>query len=56
MLLETARALRYLHDDVLQRLNAMQTFEQIVADAVSFEIKGSVRVYHFDGFGLMVPA
>jgi glyoxylase-like metal-dependent hydrolase (beta-lactamase superfamily II) len=30
MLLETARALRYLHDEVVQRLNAEQTFEQIL--------------------------
>lgn len=32
MLLETARALRYLHDEVVRRLNAPQTFEQILAD------------------------
>ena len=32
MLLETARALRALHDEVLQRLNASQTFEQILAE------------------------
>jgi glyoxylase-like metal-dependent hydrolase (beta-lactamase superfamily II) len=33
MLLETARALRYLHDEVVRRLNAAQTFEQILAEA-----------------------
>jgi alkyl sulfatase BDS1-like metallo-beta-lactamase superfamily hydrolase len=32
MLLETARALRFLHDEVVQRLNAAQTFEQILAE------------------------
>jgi glyoxylase-like metal-dependent hydrolase (beta-lactamase superfamily II) len=32
MLLETARALRYLHDEVVRRLNAEQSFEQIVAE------------------------
>jgi alkyl sulfatase BDS1-like metallo-beta-lactamase superfamily hydrolase len=32
MLLETARALRYLHDEVVWRLNAEQTFEQILAE------------------------
>jgi alkyl sulfatase BDS1-like metallo-beta-lactamase superfamily hydrolase len=32
MLLETARALRTLHDEVVRRLNAEQTFEQIVAE------------------------
>ncbi len=32
MLLETARALRTLHDEVLRRLNAAQTFEQILAE------------------------
>jgi alkyl sulfatase BDS1-like metallo-beta-lactamase superfamily hydrolase len=32
MLLETARALRYLHDEVVRRLNAEQTFEQILAE------------------------
>lgn len=31
-LLDTARALRYLDDEVVQRLNAEQTFEQIVAE------------------------
>jgi uncharacterized sulfatase len=31
MLLETARALRTLHDEVVQRLNAEQTFEEILA-------------------------
>lgn len=33
-----------------------EAFEQIVADAAPFEIKGNARVYRFDGFGLMVPA
>jgi alkyl sulfatase BDS1-like metallo-beta-lactamase superfamily hydrolase len=33
MLLETARALRILHDEVVRRLNAAQTFEQIVNEA-----------------------
>jgi alkyl sulfatase BDS1-like metallo-beta-lactamase superfamily hydrolase len=32
MLLETARALRILHDEVIRRLNAAQTFEQILAE------------------------
>lgn len=32
MLLETARALRVLHDEVVRRLNAAQTFEQILAE------------------------
>jgi alkyl sulfatase BDS1-like metallo-beta-lactamase superfamily hydrolase len=32
MLLETARALRTLHDEVVRRLNAAQTFEQIVSE------------------------
>ncbi len=32
MLLETARALRILHDEVVHRLNAEQTFEQILAE------------------------
>jgi alkyl sulfatase BDS1-like metallo-beta-lactamase superfamily hydrolase len=32
MLLETARALRYLHDEVVWRLNAEQTFEQILSE------------------------
>ena len=32
MLLETARALRLLHDEVVRRLNAEQTFEQILAE------------------------
>jgi glyoxylase-like metal-dependent hydrolase (beta-lactamase superfamily II) len=32
MLLETARALRQLHDEVVRRLNASQTFEQILAE------------------------
>ena len=30
-------------------------FEQIANDAAPFETKGNVRVYRFDGFGLMVP-
>jgi len=30
-------------------------FEQIANDAVPFETKDNVRVYRFDGFGLMVP-
>ena len=30
-------------------------FEQIVNDAASFETDGDVRIYRFDGFGLMVP-
>jgi glyoxylase-like metal-dependent hydrolase (beta-lactamase superfamily II) len=32
MLLETARALRLLHDEVVRRLNAAQTFEQILSE------------------------
>ena len=32
MLLETARALRTLHDEVVRRLNAAQPFEQILAE------------------------
>jgi alkyl sulfatase BDS1-like metallo-beta-lactamase superfamily hydrolase len=32
MLVETARALRVLHDEVVQRLNEPQTFEQILAE------------------------
>lgn len=37
-------------------VRVQETFEQIVADAAPFEIKGNARVYRFDGFGLMVPA
>ena len=44
----------YVEKTVLVRVQA--AFEQIVADAVPFETEGNVRVYHFDGFGLMVPA
>jgi alkyl sulfatase BDS1-like metallo-beta-lactamase superfamily hydrolase len=33
MLLDTARALRYLDEEVVQRLNAGQAFEQILAEA-----------------------
>jgi alkyl sulfatase BDS1-like metallo-beta-lactamase superfamily hydrolase len=32
MLIETARALRYLHDEVVRRLNGEQDFERIVAE------------------------
>jgi alkyl sulfatase BDS1-like metallo-beta-lactamase superfamily hydrolase len=32
MCLETARALRHIHEEVVQRLNAGETFEQIVAE------------------------
>lgn len=44
----------YVEKTSLIRVQA--AIEQIMADAVPYDIKGSVRVYHFDGFGLMVPA
>lgn len=37
-------------------VNVKAAFEQIVNAAAPFETEGSVRVYRFDGFGLMVPA
>jgi glyoxylase-like metal-dependent hydrolase (beta-lactamase superfamily II) len=37
-------------------IQVQEAFEQIVADAASFETSGNARVYRFDGFGLMVPA
>jgi hypothetical protein len=44
----------YVEKTALIRVQA--AFEQIVADAAPFDIKGRVRVHHFDGFGLMVLA
>ena len=43
----------YVDKTVLVRVR--EAFEQIVADAVPYEIEGNARVYRFDGFGLMVP-
>jgi glyoxylase-like metal-dependent hydrolase (beta-lactamase superfamily II) len=44
----------YVDKTALVRVQA--AFAQIVADAAPFETRGNVRVYRFDGFGLMVPA
>jgi len=37
-------------------VRVQEAFEQIVANVAPFETRGNVRVYRFDGFGLMVPA
>ena len=43
----------YVEKTALVRVH--EAFEQIAADDVPYETKGDVRVYRFDGFGLMVP-
>ena len=43
----------YVEKTALIRVQA--AFEQIVAGDAPYEIEGNVRVYRFDGFGLMVP-
>jgi glyoxylase-like metal-dependent hydrolase (beta-lactamase superfamily II) len=44
----------YVDKTVLIRVQA--AFEQIAADAAPYETEGDVRIYRFDGFGLLVPA
>ena len=36
-------------------IRVQSAFEQIAAENAPYEIEGNVRVYRFDGFGLMVP-
>ncbi|MGD9139842.1 MAG: hypothetical protein PVH42_23985 [Desulfobacterales bacterium] len=37
-------------------IKIQEAFGQIAADAAPYETKGDVRIYRFDGFGLLVPA
>jgi glyoxylase-like metal-dependent hydrolase (beta-lactamase superfamily II) len=37
-------------------LEVQEAFERIVADTAPYDIECNLRVYRFDGFGLMVPA